>query len=330
MSIRAVIDQPAADSLADPLALSIEGWLHAGERHRDLIAVEIRANGRSIGRTTLFFSRPDVEAALQLPAATHTGFALLVNQPGLLSESHVRLECHAHFYDGTVALGCTSEVRLISHDHRTNHYGLLVQPDESRLFHRNDIYTSGPSSADLSLHCLALIRRYLGAAPTSVLDVGCGLGNYGRVLLEEGYEWLGAEVKPSDCAELARAGLPHRQIDGRTLPFDAGAFANVMCIEVLEHIAEPASFLAEIRRVARKRFLVSVPNAELIPYLHRFGVVPWHMLEGDHKNFFTRSSLRRVLGEFFRNVEVLTYGPLPLSSPEGLPLHNHLFAICEV
>jgi hypothetical protein len=58
--------------------------------------------------------------------------------------------------------------------------------------------------------------------------------------------------------------------------------------------------------------------------------VPWHLLEGDHKNFFTRPSLRRLLGEHFANVEILTYAPLPLRTPEGLPLHNHLFAICDV
>ncbi len=178
--------------------------------------------------------------------------------------------------------------------------------------------------------CLALIQRYLGAPPHRVLDVGCGFGGYGRALLAAGYDWFGVEVKESDCVELARLGLPHQKVDGRSLPFAATSFDAAICVEVLEHIAAPEEFLAEIRRVTRRRLLVSVPNLELIPYLHRYAVVPWHLLEGDHKNFFTRPSLRKLLGEFFRNVEVLSYAPIPLRTPEGLPLHNHLFAICDV
>ncbi|MFM9032052.1 MAG: hypothetical protein ACKOTF_15540, partial [Opitutaceae bacterium] len=35
-----------------------------------------------------------------------------------------------------------------------------------------------------------------------------GFGSYGRGLLAEGYDWLGVEVNPADCAELARRPRP--------------------------------------------------------------------------------------------------------------------------
>jgi hypothetical protein len=99
---------------------------------------------------------------------------------------------------------------------------------------------------------------------------------------------------------------------------------------VLEHIDEPSPFLSEIRRVIRGRLLLSVPNAELISYLQDLGVVPWHLLEGDHKNFFGRASLRALLLQHFRRVEVLSYGGLPVRTVEGLSLDVHLFAVCDV
>jgi SAM-dependent methyltransferase len=322
------IDSPLPDSLNDPLALRVEGWAHGGASHDQLTAVEICIDGIVIGATSIFFARPDVDQALKLHASARTGFSTLISAPILFGRQSATLECRGRFADGTRLVGAKREIRLITHDHRSNHYGVLVQPEETRLLHRSDIYTSGPSVHEINPDCLSLIRRHLGSPPHRVIDVGCGFGGYGRALIADGYDWLGVEVKESDCVELARQGLPHRHVDGRGLPFDAASFDSAICIEVLEHIADPAPFLSEMRRVVRKRALFSVPNLELIPYLQRHAVVPWHLLEGDHKNFFTRPSLRSLLGEHFRHVEVLSYAPIPLQTPEGVPLHNHLFAIC--
>ena len=330
MATNAVIDLPRPDSLNDPLCLRIEGWLHGGERDADVVAVEIHANHRLLGETSLRLPRSDLEKILRLAPGTPTGFALFVSGPALLGSPTVRLECRARFADGHTEPGGACEVKLIAHDHRENHYGVLARPDETRLFHRADIYCTGPSVAEANPECLALVQGHLGPPPVRVLDVGCGFGGYGRALLAAGYDWFGVEVKASDCVELARLGLPHQQVDGRTLPFADGAFDSAICIEVLEHIADPAAFLAEVRRVTRRRLIVSVPNVELIPYLHRYMAVPWHLLEGDHKNFFTRASLRHLLTGLFKHVEVLCYARHPLSTPEGLPLYYHLLAVAEV
>jgi SAM-dependent methyltransferase len=330
MPVLAAIDTPAENSAVDPLTVRFEGWLYAGERHADLASIELWAEGDLLGATRILSQRDDVNRALKLTPDALTGFDLLANAPGLFGRASIRLECHARFRDGSRALGSTRDVKVTSYDHRENHYGVLARAETSDLFHRKDIYTSGPSVSEINPDCLHLIERYLDKPPSKVLDVGCGFGGYGRALIAAGYDWLGVEVKASDCVELARLGLPHRQVDGNSLPFPDQSFDATLCVEVLEHIEQTEPFLREIRRVTRKRFLLSVPNLELIPYLHRHAVVPWHLLEGDHKNFFTRASLHRLLSQHFRNVEVLSYAPIPLRTPEGLPLHNHLFAICEV
>jgi SAM-dependent methyltransferase len=218
----------------------------------------------------------------------------------------------------------------VADDRRQAPYGILLDPDTTRLLHRIDIYGSGPSVHAINPDCIALVRRYLGPPPRRVLDVGCGFGGYGRALIADGHDWFGVEVKASDCAQLTALGLPHQQVDGRTLPFDAGSFEDAICIEVLEHTENPAAFLAEIRRVVRRRLLVSVPNVELIPYLHPYAVVPWHLLEADHRNFFSRASLRHLLAQHFSRVEVVDYAPLPLRTMHGHALHIHLLAICDV
>ena len=138
-------------------------------------------------------------------------------------------------------------------------------------------------------------------------------------------------------ARLAARGLRHRRIRRwravpwwYRLPAAEGEFDAAMAIEVLEHVHNVARFLSEIRRVVRRRACFSVPNLELLPMLADRAVAPWHVLEGDHRNFFSAPRLHRTLAAHFRHVEVLTYGLLPLRSPEGLPLHYHLFAIADV
>jgi len=207
----AVIDHPSAGSLNDPLCLRIEGWVHGGQGDGALTAIEIHAGGRLLGQTSLRLPRPDVEKMLHLAPGSRTGFALFISAPELLGRSSILLECHARFADGSLARALAWEIALIPHDHRENHYGVLARPDETRLFHRHDIYCTGPSVANANPECLDLIQRYLGSPPVNILDVGCGFGGYGRALLAAGHKWLGVETKASDCVELltgVRCRLP--------------------------------------------------------------------------------------------------------------------------
>src|SRR5438874_1777245 len=114
-----------------------------------------------------------------------------------------------------------------------------------------------------------------------------------------------------------------------SFPHGNEEFDEVICIEVLEHIEDPKSFLQEVSRVVRKRTLFSVPNIEVIPYFKDWEAVPWHLLEGDHKNFFTRASLRELLAPHFSRVEVFSYIEHPLRTRDGIALHAHLCAVAD-
>jgi SAM-dependent methyltransferase len=324
--IRCHVDRPAADTLCDPLGFSVEGWLHAGEKHGEIERIEVITEGRPIGHTFALGVRDDVSAALQLPPDTRTGFQIFCHDQTRPPRSVLSVTVRVYFRgDAAGVLLATTSIKLVPFDYRTADYGHALDANFTPVMHREQVYGSGPSLAEGSLTCLALVEKYLGPPPLRVLDVGCGLGFYGKKLRAAGYDWTGAEMKTADCAELTRQNLPHRQVDGRTLPFADGAFDAAMCIEVMEHVEDLDAFLTEIRRVA-PRLVVSVPNFEPVAYLGKFSVVPWHLLEADHKNFFTRHSLGHLLGRFFSRVEVTCYHELPLPSREGTPLFNSLFA----
>lgn len=322
------IDDPAPGVSVDPLCCFVRGWVSLEAAVNGIAAIEAWADETLLGETSALLDRPDVRGALGLPDGSRNGFELFAHHPSAAPNDVFEFSIRARLRDGTrtpVLASCP--VTTIARDYRKNHFGVLLDRDTTAIQQRNNVFAVGPSQSEGSGELAALIRRYLGAPPCRIIDVGCGLGSYGRGLLADGYEWIGAEVSASDCAELERLGLPHRRVDGQTMPFENAAFDAALCIEVLEHIAEPRAFLAEVRRVAPRRLIVSVPNCELLGYLWDHLAVPWHMLEADHRNFFTRWSLGALLREFYSHVELRFHTPYPLRTIEGTPLHYNVLAI---
>lgn len=95
---------------------------------------------------------------------------------------------------------------------------------------------------------LRLHRQHLEVAMGAygrgrLLDLGCGLQEHRRLASPGAY--LGIEVD-----RVRYAGTPPQVWgSGLQLPFAAGAFATVLCTQVLEHVPEPGQLLAEASRV---------------------------------------------------------------------------------
>jgi 2-polyprenyl-3-methyl-5-hydroxy-6-metoxy-1,4-benzoquinol methylase len=137
------------------------------------------------------------------------------------------------------------------------------------------------------------------AAPSSVLDVGCGEG----VLTVQWAERLGdGRVVGIDLddpklrAEWERRERPNlefRAEEATRLSFADDEFDLAAAIEVLEHVPEPEATLAEMARVARGHLLVSVPREPLWrglnmargAYLRDLGNTPGHMNHWSKRGF---------------------------------------------
>ena len=149
-----------------------------------------------------------------------------------------------------------------------------------------------------------------------VLDLGCGAGDFTELLASAGADVIGADVAES---ALARARARHPELPFELVPLDAPlpfedcTFALVWASEVIEHVADTARWLSEVRRVLVPggRLLLTTPAHGRAAIALR-GVERYSEPLGDHLNLYTRRSLRGLLADFgFSDLEVRSSGGLP-------------------
>jgi SAM-dependent methyltransferase len=165
----------------------------------------------------------------------------------------------------------------------------------------------------------------------TVLDVGCGRGAYDedpvplrrglRILRGKVARVIGIDVDP------AAAANPHidelRLIEGPRWPLENDAVDLIVCDNVLEHVADPAGFFSELRRVLRDGGAVCIrtPNrwsyialaATLIPDRHHAAVTAAVQESRKEEDVFPTlyrcNSVRRLRAQLRgHGIEAVVYG----------------------
>lgn len=101
-----------------------------------------------------------------------------------------------------------------------------------------------------------------GGVDGALLDIGCGTGAVIARSIELGVTSYGVDIARGVVRYHGReTGLPAAQADAAQLPFRDGAFGAIVCLGLVEHMADPAATLREFRRVVSGtgRAAISVP-----------------------------------------------------------------------
>jgi SAM-dependent methyltransferase len=144
-----------------------------------------------------------------------------------------------------------------------------------------------------------------------VLEVGCGRGDFARWMSKVYPE---AEITALDFSQAAieiaraRAAASGERVrfevgDAQALEFEGGAFDVIVSCETLEHVPEPGTMAAEIRRVLTPGgwFVLTTENyfnGMLLAWLRTwFSGVPFDSGSGvqPHENFFLYWRVRKLL-----------------------------------
>lgn len=162
-------------------------------------------------------------------------------------------------------------------------YYVFEEPDEHRWTRAVQQYV---------LHLLPLEDR-LGRR---LLDVGCALGHLAALARARGWRVTGIDVSPDAVSRASvRFGLDvragslgrHRETLG---PFDA-----IFLGDCIEHVGEPATLLAEVRRALAPGGAVCIDTPNWAGRWRRWGRGRWLGLNRYHINLFDAESLGRLL-----------------------------------
>jgi len=138
-----------------------------------------------------------------------------------------------------------------------------------------------------------------------IVDVGCGYGILLRRLREEGYgKTLGIEPISDVVRNLKSEGIPAQEgdLEKGVDSIDDETVDVVVCLEVLEHLYDPAGALEEINRWLQPGGLLiaSVPNEYRL--IQRLRIIQGNpiadvSLVGGHIKFFDWDSLPAMIEE---------------------------------
>lgn len=157
-------------------------------------------------------------------------------------------------------------------------------------------YTTTPTNIPLNLFRLGLVSRWL-KKNSKILDVGCCVGEFLKYA-EQFYRCFGYEPNRA-AADLAVNRVIHTpvktELDGWHLGYDC-----ITMFDVIEHIENPADFLAGLVGILKPRgiIVITTPNADCLPMDDK-SVRQWkHWKPREHLYIHTENSLRNLFEKF--------------------------------
>lgn len=144
------------------------------------------------------------------------------------------------------------------------------------------------------------------------LDLGGDNGVISYQLRRRGGTWTSADLGEKSVASIRRlVGERVERVEGSKLPFPDRSFDVIVIIDMLEHVADDAQFIAECHRVLKQsgRLVVNVPHVKswsiLRPIRRLLGLTD--EAHGHLRPGYTQSQLFELLKDGFNVEAVQTY-----------------------
>lgn len=182
-----------------------------------------------------------------------------------------------------------------------------------------------------------LIRDLIPQGPGNAVDLGCGSGFFSRMLKERGWTVTAVDMEVSNVENARR--FADSGVVGDVISSLQGlkGMDFALALEIIEHLDDPAAFLAAIRNACHGKLLISTPN-RMSPEgwvghywgerLRNWGT--WNAWDPTHTRIFTANELVRMLRKTGWRPKRITgywykadkYISLPLKNSATFPLNR--------
>lgn len=189
------------------------------------------------------------------------------------------------------------------------------RPTEEELRSHYDLYDRDQVVSELTLARYdALLETFASHCRTgSLLDFGCGSGDFLLRARRLGWHPLGAEFDQSAIETCVRRGVEVVGVDALESAIAPGSLDAVTMFEVIEHLPEPREHLALLKSLLRPGGLLYVTTPNFDSATRRLIGARWRVIEyPEHLTYFTATTLQRLCVDVgFESTSVATYNLSP-------------------
>lgn len=179
------------------------------------------------------------------------------------------------------------------------------------------------------------IVPFLPPVSERVLDLGCGNGSTLAYLKERGIaRWTcGVDINTAALEQARAAGadlVVNGSLDDLQLPIEPGSLDVVLCLDILEHLADPWATTRAVARLLRPGgiLVASIPNVQTLRVLGPLLIGRWDykdcgIMDMGHLRFFTRRTAVALLEQAGLRVT----RSRPLVEPHWLPRNLNMLTL---
>jgi SAM-dependent methyltransferase len=169
--------------------------------------------------------------------------------------------------------------------------------DRQRRKHHPELWSRGAllEQDGRVRHWIACIERHVGGATGVAVEVGCAEGSLLKALRDRGWQVAGIEPDPQVAAEVARrTGL---EIRAGVFPGAAAPPCDLfVACDTLEHVPDPAAFLAAVHACLRPGGLLLLQLPLLESDTDDFGELTGKVFDPEeHAFIYSRHAIRTLL-----------------------------------
>ncbi|MDM8542143.1 class I SAM-dependent methyltransferase [Desulfococcaceae bacterium HSG9] len=149
------------------------------------------------------------------------------------------------------------------------------------------------------IRCKQLLSSFSKFAPgKTMLDIGCGQGQFVDIALNLGWDISGIDLSESAVDLCQKFGLPVSKLDIFSSTLKPSSFDMCIISEVIEHVSNPVKFINRVEELLKPRGGVYFTTPNFSSLDRKMLGSHWRAINREHLIYFTPQSIRHLIQKY--------------------------------